>query len=114
RALRRSLGGFSVVHSQRLPHSIEPSFATSIEGVPPSRVGFPDDGRQYFGPHREFPHTSTTGFVNRRSGVQSSQPAPARNHCGTGAFCIFGILIFLAKNRQKPDLGVFLGAAAIH
>jgi len=29
-------------------------------------------------------------------------------------FLHFGILIFLAKNRQKPDLGVFLGASAIH
>ena len=60
--------------------TIEPSPQT---GPPATKTG--PNGRlppATAGPRRF--SSASSGFVNRRSGVQSSQPAPARNPCGMG------------------------------
>jgi len=71
-------------------------FATQIENILLDRAGFPED-------------LAVRGFVNRRSGVQSSQPAPARNPCGMGTSWIYRSAYSSYWKSLKTRFGCIFG-----
>ena len=109
RALRRSLGVSASYIRSAFPTPSNRPLRPRLRAYRQSRW---ISGRRpiiFWTSSRISPHTSTTGFVNRRSGVQSSQPAPARNHCGTVTSCIFPLHLFARQKSPKTRFGCIFG-----